>query len=73
MPKVAHHQLSQIGDVYCGFLTRVDEYFTDITVCITIPVYRFYEVNVILEQIQQLVSTRPQRTVAPVSQMYERK
>lgn len=73
MPKVAHHQLSQIGEVYCGFLTRVDEYFSDITVCITIPVYRFYEVNVIFDQIQELLSSRPQRTVVPVSQMYERK
>lgn len=73
MPKVAHHQLAQIGDVYCGFLKQVDAYFSDITVCITIPVYRIYEVNVILEMIQSLLWSNPKRSINPISQVYERK
>gem|GEM_PF-1749804 len=73
MPKVAHHQLSQIGTVYCDFLTQVDAYFADITICITIPVYRFYETNVVYHMISAWEEAYPSRTIQAVPQMYERK
>jgi hypothetical protein len=73
MPKVAHHQLSQIGAVYCGFLEQVDAYFDNITICMTIPVYRIYEVNVILEMIQDLLGNNPAWNIIAVPQVYERK
>jgi hypothetical protein len=73
MPKVAHHQLAQIGEVYCKFIQQVDAYFDQITVCITIPVYRTYDVNVVLEMIESTLWSHPKRTINPISQVYERK
>ncbi len=73
MPKVAHHQLSQIWAVYCGFLQQIDAYFNDITICMTIPVYRIYEVNVILEMIEDLLGEDKKWSITPIPQVYERK
>jgi len=72
MPKVAHHQLTQIGQVYCNFLTQVDTYFDDITICMTVPVYQFYD-DVIWPMIEDVLYDDKSRTITPIPQVYSRK
>jgi hypothetical protein len=41
MPKVAEHQLMQVGQVYDKFIKQVNNDWKNITVVLSVPVYHF--------------------------------